>query len=152
MLEHTQWPVGAQVKLGAALVKFLIETATWVHNEDSGGVSAARKGEGGRAEGELPRAAFVHEVVKRKHKQQQGTLSLAPEIYAKVGGEGRVLVSCGREGGAAAQEKKAGGGGGRGGDGRWWLAHGVFAFIDVLTDTVTTADAVYLRTNERTDG
>ncbi|CAM9937269.1 unnamed protein product, partial [Laminaria digitata] len=86
MLEYTAWPVGAQVKLGAALVKFLIETATWAHDEGRGGVSALETGDGGggRDSVGVPRAAFVHQVVMCKHKQQQGSLSLAPEIFAKM--------------------------------------------------------------------
>ena len=90
MLEYTSWPIGAQVKLGAALIKLLMETATWAHDNNQGGVSAVGTGEGGRGRGSasVPRAAFIHQVVMCKHKQQQGSLSLAPEVYAKVSGGG----------------------------------------------------------------
>ena len=89
MLEDAQWPIGAQVKLGAALIKLLIETACWTRDEEHGMVTAWDKGadRGGRRGGAedvgIPQAAFLHNVVKSKNSRQ-GSLSLAPEVFAKV--------------------------------------------------------------------
>eukprot|EP00752_Nemacystus_decipiens_P002243 g2126.t1 len=89
MLEDTQWPIGAQVKLGAALIKFLIETACWTHDKERGVVTAWEKGadrvgsRGGTQGLSLPQAAFIHDVVKSK-KTQQGNLYLAPEVFSKM--------------------------------------------------------------------
>lgn len=90
MLEDTHWPIGAQVKLGAALIKLLMETACWAHDKESGVVTAWDKGGAERGGGEqgtggfpMPQAAFVHEIVKSK-KSRQGSLTMAPEIFSKV--------------------------------------------------------------------
>ena len=89
MLEDTQWPIGAQVKLGAALIKLLIETACWTHDEERGAVTAWDKGvdrvagKGGAEDVPMPKAAFLHNVVKSK-KSKQGNLYLAPEVFSKV--------------------------------------------------------------------
>lgn len=88
MPEGTEWPTGAKVKLGAALVKLLIETACWTHDKDRGVVTPWDKGAdrvGGRDSKEVPvpQAAFVHNVVSVK-KSRQGSLFLAPEIFSKV--------------------------------------------------------------------
>ena len=94
MLEHTAWPIGAQVKLGAEWVKLIIQTATWAHDETLGGVFGLEPGEGvgGRALAGMPRAAFVLLVVMRmcnhKQQQQQGALSLPLMVYAKASVKG----------------------------------------------------------------
>lgn len=100
MLEDTHWPIGAQVKLGAALIKLLIETACWTHDEERGVVRAWDKGAnrvGGRGGAEgvpIPQAAFIHTVVKSK-KSKQGNLYLAPEVFSKVGRcSARCLSEC----------------------------------------------------------
>lgn len=99
MLEDTQWPIGAQVKLGAALIKLLIETACWTRDEERGVVTAWDKGADGVGVGRrggaegvaIPQAAFLHNVVKSKNSRQ-GSLSLAPEVFAKVDSVLRVGV------------------------------------------------------------
>lgn len=89
MPEGTEWPTGAKVKLGAALVKLLIETACWTHDKDRGLVKPWDKGadrvggRGGSREVPVPQAAFIHNVISVK-KIRQGSLSLAPEIFSKV--------------------------------------------------------------------
>eukprot|EP00903_Cladosiphon_okamuranus_P015271 g14112.t1 len=89
MLEDTQWPIGAQVKLGAALIKLLIETACWTHDEEHGVLTAWDKGadrvagKGGAKGVPIPQAAFLHNVVKSK-KNKQGNLYLAPEVFSKM--------------------------------------------------------------------
>lgn len=100
MLEDTQWPIGAQVKLGAALIKLLIETACWTHDEQRGVVTAWDKGADrvggrGRAEGvPIPQAAFLHNVVNKSKKSKQGNLYLAPEVFSKVGALPSGVVNC----------------------------------------------------------
>lgn len=89
MLEDAQWPIGAKVKLGAALIKLLIETACWTHDEERGLVTAWDKGadrvggRGGKEGVPIPQAAFLHNVVTSK-KSKQGKLYLAPEVFSKV--------------------------------------------------------------------
>lgn len=91
MPKETEWPTGAKVKLGAALIKLLIETACWTHDKDRGVVTPWDKGTdrvGGRGDATevpVPQAAFLHNVVSVK-KSRQGSLSLAPEIFSKVMG------------------------------------------------------------------
>lgn len=89
MPEGTEWATGAKVKLGAALIKLLIETACWTHDKERGVVTPWDKGadslggRGGAKEVPMPQAAFLHNVVSVK-KSRQGSLSLAPEIFSKV--------------------------------------------------------------------
>lgn len=101
-LDYAAWPMGAQVKLGAALIRFLLETACWTENQEHGVAAWKQEGAGeGEEEGVglgqdgTPQPAFVHEVVKRG-KKQQGNLSLAPEVYKQVrfGFVGGFLVVC----------------------------------------------------------
>lgn len=86
-LDYAAWPMGAQVKLGAALIRFLLETACWTEDGEDGVAAWKREGaeEAGVGLGKdgTPQPAFVHEVVKRG-KKQQGSLSLAPEVYKQV--------------------------------------------------------------------
>lgn len=85
--EDAPWPMGAQIKLGAALVKFLIETAwfTSTGDGDGDGVEAWDKNmeDESRSCGQ-PQAAFVHNVMSNKVNRRQGTLSLTPEVFRKV--------------------------------------------------------------------
>ncbi|CAM9586380.1 unnamed protein product, partial [Hapterophycus canaliculatus] len=84
MLEDAHWPIGAQVKLGAALIKILIETACWTHDEENGGVIPwDEKRDRGSKEVALPQAAFIHDVVQGR-TSRQGSLKLAPEIFNKM--------------------------------------------------------------------
>ncbi|CAM9263757.1 unnamed protein product [Scytosiphon promiscuus] len=83
MLEHTQWPIGAQVKLGAALIKLLIETACWTHDEERGVAPWDKRRDRRSKEAVMPQAAFIHDVVLGK-TSRQGSLSLAPEIFNKM--------------------------------------------------------------------
>ncbi|CBJ30655.1 mitochondrial DNA-directed RNA polymerase [Ectocarpus siliculosus] len=90
MLEDTHWPIGAQVKLGAALIKLLIETACWTYDKESGVVTAWDKGGAERGGGErdtegfpMPKAAFVHDIIKGKNSRK-GSLTMAPEIFSKM--------------------------------------------------------------------
>lgn len=84
MLEDSQWPIGARVKLGAALIKLLMETACWAHDPDEGVVAWDKRG---LQEASRPRAAFIHNVVNNR-TSRQGSLTLAPEIFSKV------LIGC----------------------------------------------------------
>lgn len=89
--KDTEWPAGAKVKLGAALIKLLIETACWTHDKDRGVVTPWDKGVdrmAGRGDAEevpAPQPAFLHNVVTVNNRRQ-GSLSLAPEIFSKVMG------------------------------------------------------------------
>lgn len=84
MLEHTHWPIGAQVKLGAALIKLLIETACWTHDEERGGVAPwDKRRDRGSKSTSIPQAAFIHDVVSSR-TSRQGSLTLAPEVFNKV--------------------------------------------------------------------
>lgn len=85
-LDCASWPMGAQVKLGAALIKCLLETACWTHEKTREGATPWDGDLEGVAEGgEVPQPAFVHNVISTKKNKRQGALSLAPEIYAKAG-------------------------------------------------------------------
>ncbi|CAN0414773.1 unnamed protein product [Pylaiella littoralis] len=87
--KNTEWPAGAKVKLGAALIKLLIETACWTHDKDRGVVTPWDKGVdrmAGRGDAEevpAPQPAFLHNVVTVNNRRQ-GSLSLAPEIFSKM--------------------------------------------------------------------
>lgn len=83
MLEDTHWPIGAQVKLGAVLIKLLIETACWTHDEERGVAPWDTRRDRGSKQVGMPQAAFIHDVVQSK-TSRQGSLTLAPEIFNKV--------------------------------------------------------------------
>lgn len=88
-LDYQSWPLGAQVKLGAALIRFLLESACWTMDADGEGVVAWDGGkgveEGGAGETLIPKPAFIHNVVADRKMHRQGYISLAPEVFKKVG-------------------------------------------------------------------
>lgn len=62
-LEYADWPLAARIKLGAALIKYLLETASW--SEDG-------------------RPAFYHEVRSMNVKRRHGVVAMDPAVYSKV--------------------------------------------------------------------
>lgn len=62
-LEYADWPLAARIKLGAALIKFLLETAAW---SESG------------------RPAFVHEIRSTHVKRRHGVIAMNEAVYSKV--------------------------------------------------------------------
>ncbi|CAM9911438.1 unnamed protein product, partial [Sphacelaria rigidula] len=62
-LEYADWPLAARIKLGAALIKYLLETASW--SEDG-------------------RPAFYHEVRSMNVKRRHGVVAMDPAVYSKM--------------------------------------------------------------------
>ncbi|CAN0467911.1 unnamed protein product, partial [Discosporangium mesarthrocarpum] len=62
-LDYADWPTAVRIKLGAALIKSLLETAT--RSEDG-------------------RPAFIHEIRSRQHKRRHGIVALDPSVYNKM--------------------------------------------------------------------
>lgn len=62
-LEYADWPLAARIKLGAALIKFLLETAAW---------------------SEEGRPAFVHEVRSMQVRRRHGVIAMDEAVYSKV--------------------------------------------------------------------
>lgn len=89
-LDYQSWPLGAQVKLGAALIRFLLESACWTMDPEGEGVVAwddgkdAEQGGPGAEETLKPKPAFIHNIVADRKKHRQGYISLAPEVFKKV--------------------------------------------------------------------
>lgn len=81
------------MKLGAALIRFLLESACWTMDAEGEGVVAWDDGKGveeggpGARAGETlqPKPAFIHNVVTDRKMHRQGYISLAPEVFKKVG-------------------------------------------------------------------
>ncbi|CAM9229176.1 unnamed protein product [Choristocarpus tenellus] len=64
-LDYVDWPIAARIKLGAALIMSLLETAS--SKEDGGGQSA-----------------FVHEIRFKSLNRRHGVISLDPSVYTKM--------------------------------------------------------------------
>lgn len=62
-LEYADWPLAARIKLGAALIKYLLESASW--SEDG-------------------RPAFIHEVRSTKVRRRHGVVAMDSAVYNKV--------------------------------------------------------------------